>query len=62
MTDCGQVRSVHRHVRRYNRSFPSGPPPSCVMFAFYSNRLGCLGSLAVSIALSLGLVLLFRLL
>ena len=32
------------------------------MFAFYSNRLGCLGSIAVSIALSIVLVVLFRLL
>ena len=32
------------------------------MFAFYSNRLGCLGSIAVTIVLSIVLVVLFRLL
>ena len=32
------------------------------MFAFYSNRLGCLGSIAVTIVLSTVLVVLFRLL
>jgi hypothetical protein len=32
------------------------------MFAFYSNRLGCLGSIAVSIVLSIILVVLAKLL
>jgi hypothetical protein len=32
------------------------------MFVFFSNRLGCLGSLAVSIVASLVLLALFRLL
>ncbi|MEY2568934.1 MAG: hypothetical protein QOE35_3463 [Actinomycetota bacterium] len=31
------------------------------MFVFFSNRLGCLGSLAVSIVASLVLLALFRL-
>jgi hypothetical protein len=30
------------------------------MFVFFSNRLGCLGSLAVSVVLSLALILLLR--
>lgn len=30
------------------------------MFAFYSNRLGCLGSIAVSLVLSVILFLLLR--
>lgn len=30
------------------------------MFAFYSNRLGCLGSIAVSIVLSAVLILFMR--
>lgn len=30
------------------------------MFAFYSNKLGCLGSLLLSAALSVGLILLLR--
>lgn len=30
------------------------------MFAFYSNKLGCLGSLAVSAALSVALIFLLR--
>ena len=30
------------------------------MFAFYSNRLGCLGSIAVSIVLSAVLILVMR--
>jgi hypothetical protein len=32
------------------------------MFVFFSNRLGCLGSLAISIALSLALIGVLRLL
>ena len=30
------------------------------MFAFYSNKLGCVGSLLVSAALSVGLIVLLR--
>jgi hypothetical protein len=31
-----------------------------IVFAFYSNRLGCMGSLAVSVVATLLLVLLMR--
>jgi len=30
------------------------------MFAFYSDKLGCLGSLALSAALTVGLIVLLR--
>jgi hypothetical protein len=33
-----------------------------VMFLFFSNRLGCLGSILVSVVLTVVLILVFRLL
>lgn len=37
---------------------PIAPPPG--VFVIFSNRLGCLGSLGVSVALSIALILLLR--
>lgn|GEM_PF-3246849 len=34
----------------------------CPMFVFYNNRIGCLGSILISIALTFLLILVFRLL
>ena len=44
-------------MRSRRRGTPGGVPPA--MFLFFSNRVGCLGSLLVSAVLTVILVLIF---